>query len=108
MPWKSFKKVCRISVNYVCVLLYLYWDAYFYNVILKLISDLGTCDSDKKGGCQHNCTSLTGGGYICTCPPGYRVNHDDPKQCIGMNLSFVSNFLNHSQKEIMIVSLIVI
>lgn len=52
---------------------------------LSIISDLGTCDTVKKGGCQHNCTALTGGGYICTCPSGYKVNHDDAKQCIGKN-----------------------
>ncbi|XP_015909717.1 low-density lipoprotein receptor-related protein 2 isoform X1 [Parasteatoda tepidariorum] len=47
--------------------------------------NFGTCDPIKKGGCQHNCTSLTGEGYICVCPKGYQVKHDDAKICEDVN-----------------------
>ncbi|KFM82299.1 Low-density lipoprotein receptor-related protein 2, partial [Stegodyphus mimosarum] len=46
---------------------------------------VGTCDS-KRGGCEHNCTALSSGsGYICTCPVGYKVDHENPKLCIDID-----------------------
>ncbi|XP_076344763.1 low-density lipoprotein receptor-related protein-like [Tachypleus tridentatus] len=41
----------------------------------------GACDTDTRGGCQHNCTALEQGGYLCFCPRGYRVVESNPKLC---------------------------
>lgn len=55
------------------------------------LSDENGCHQGKcskngdKGGCQHNCTTLDKGGYICTCPRGYRVNPNNTKLCDDIN-----------------------
>lgn len=44
----------------------------------------GTCNKETKGGCQHNCTSIgtpSEGGYICVCPRGYHIPHNNTKHC---------------------------
>ncbi|XP_022241765.1 low-density lipoprotein receptor-related protein 2-like [Limulus polyphemus] len=41
----------------------------------------GTCGMITRGGCQHNCTALEQGGYLCVCPRGYRVVESNPKLC---------------------------
>ncbi|RWS16465.1 low-density lipoprotein receptor-related protein 2-like protein [Dinothrombium tinctorium] len=45
----------------------------------------GTCTKQDRGGCQHNCTALSGGGYICTCPRGYKISHNNTKMCEDIN-----------------------
>ncbi|KAG1701225.1 Low-density lipoprotein receptor-related protein 2 [Nymphon striatum] len=44
----------------------------------------GSC-AENKGGCQHNCTDLTGGGYICRCPPGSKPDEKNHKLCVDIN-----------------------
>lgn len=39
-----------------------------------------TC-SDGVGGCEHHCTNLTDGGYICACNVGYIISPDNRKKC---------------------------
>ncbi|CAA2964846.1 low-density lipo receptor-related 2-like, partial [Olea europaea subsp. europaea] len=41
------------------------------------------CDPSlgKLGNCSHTCQPLTGGGFICVCPPGYRVPPENPRTC---------------------------
>ncbi|XP_015791351.1 low-density lipoprotein receptor-related protein 2 [Tetranychus urticae] len=41
----------------------------------------GECSPIHRGGCAHNCTSVGEGGYICTCPRGYRISHNNTKVC---------------------------
>ena len=45
----------------------------------------GKCTKEDRGGCQHNCTTLPSGGYICTCPTGYKVDHNNTKLCIDID-----------------------
>lgn len=45
----------------------------------------GTCNKQTKGGCQHNCTTLTGGGYICVCPRGYHISENNTKTCVDID-----------------------
>ncbi|VVD04124.1 unnamed protein product [Leptidea sinapis] len=40
-----------------------------------------SCTPADKGGCEHLCTNVTGGGYICTCFPGWIISSSDPKRC---------------------------
>ncbi|XP_037704852.1 low-density lipoprotein receptor-related protein 2 isoform X2 [Choloepus didactylus] len=35
--------------------------------------------------CEHNCTQLSGGGFICSCRPGYRASTSDRNSCIDIN-----------------------
>jgi low density lipoprotein-related protein 2 len=44
-----------------------------------------TCTDLTRGGCEHHCTNLTDGGYICSCFPGYIINHDNKKQCVDVD-----------------------
>ena len=46
---------------------------------------VGTCSKDNHGGCMHNCTSLAGGGYICVCPRGFQIPHNNSKECVDIN-----------------------
>lgn len=41
----------------------------------------GECNPVHRGGCEHNCTSVGDGGYICTCPKGYQVSQNNSKMC---------------------------
>lgn len=41
----------------------------------------GKCTKEDRGGCEHNCTSISDSGYICLCPRGYRVSHNNTKKC---------------------------
>lgn len=40
------------------------------------------CSVDN-GGCDHNCTDLKGGGYLCSCKPGFQIS-SNKKTCEGM------------------------
>ncbi|XP_058520574.1 low-density lipoprotein receptor-related protein 2 [Ochotona princeps] len=35
--------------------------------------------------CEHNCTELSGGGFICSCKPGYRAGVLDRNFCLDIN-----------------------
>ncbi|XP_029461540.1 low-density lipoprotein receptor-related protein 2 isoform X2 [Rhinatrema bivittatum] len=35
--------------------------------------------------CEHNCTNLSGGGFICSCRPGYRTSDMDTNSCDDIN-----------------------
>ncbi len=40
----------------------------------------------QNGGCDHNCTDIKdGGGYLCRCPPFFRVDPENPKRCVDVN-----------------------
>ncbi|CAK1544808.1 unnamed protein product [Leptosia nina] len=43
------------------------------------------CTIQDKGGCEHLCTNLTGGGYICTCFPGWIISAADSKRCVDVD-----------------------
>ena len=48
----------------------------------------GKCENEiegTRGGCQHRCNNLPGGGYICLCNKGYVVDPNNPKKCIDSN-----------------------
>ena len=50
----------------------------------------GTCDDaeaegGRRGGCQHRCNNLPGGGYLCLCDRGYLVDESNPKKCVDFN-----------------------
>ena len=47
----------------------------------------GRCEdhSDRKGGCEHTCSNLRDGGYLCHCLSGYIINQANPKKCIDIN-----------------------
>lgn len=34
--------------------------------------------------CEHNCTDLSAGGFICSCRPGYKPNPEDKNSCDGL------------------------
>ncbi|CAG2168284.1 unnamed protein product, partial [Oppiella nova] len=38
-----------------------------------------------KGHCQHNCSVVGEGGYICVCPRGYQIQLNDTKLCEDIN-----------------------
>ena len=42
-----------------------------------------SCTRDN-GGCEHNCTDLRGGGYVCHCNDGFAISDIDKKSCKGM------------------------
>ncbi|XP_013781727.1 low-density lipoprotein receptor-related protein 2-like [Limulus polyphemus] len=42
---------------------------------------IGSCNTITHGGCQHGCTTLNKGGYICVCPKGFKVTKSNPKLC---------------------------
>ncbi|KAK7507961.1 hypothetical protein BaRGS_00000926, partial [Batillaria attramentaria] len=35
----------------------------------------------NNGGCEHNCTDLSGGGFYCSCRSGFRIVATDSKSC---------------------------
>ncbi|XP_022692321.1 low-density lipoprotein receptor-related protein 2-like isoform X2 [Varroa jacobsoni] len=50
----------------------------------ELGCQVGECNKQTKGGCEHNCTSLSANSrhdYLCTCPSGYRINATNTKIC---------------------------
>ncbi|XP_071103874.1 low-density lipoprotein receptor-related protein 2-like [Haliotis cracherodii] len=48
--------------------------------------DVGVRDcSTTNGGCEHNCTNLSEGGYYCSCRKGYKIAAYDRKTCEDIN-----------------------
>lgn len=48
----------------------------------------GKCEdetSGTRGGCQHRCNNLPGGGYLCLCDRGYVVDPNNPKKCVDVD-----------------------
>ncbi|KAI1884876.1 hypothetical protein AGOR_G00214380, partial [Albula goreensis] len=45
----------------------------------------GTTRSCAENICEHNCTDLTGGGFICSCRPGYNPSPTDRNTCQDVN-----------------------
>ena len=43
------------------------------------------CFQGTRGGCEHRCNNLPGGGYLCLCDSGYVVNPENPKKCIDVD-----------------------
>lgn len=44
-----------------------------------------TCSDLNRGGCEHQCLNITGGGYICHCFSGYIIKPDNRKQCMDVD-----------------------
>lgn len=44
-----------------------------------------TCSDLTRGGCEHHCTNLKDGGYICGCYAGYITAAENPKKCIDLD-----------------------
>lgn len=47
------------------------------------ISDRGKDRSCAESLCEHNCTQLPEGGFICSCRPGFKPNSIDRNLCEG-------------------------
>ncbi|KAK9880927.1 hypothetical protein WA026_013260 [Henosepilachna vigintioctopunctata] len=43
------------------------------------------CVDSTRGGCEHQCTNITGGGYICTCFSGFIISKDNRKKCLDVD-----------------------
>ncbi|XP_060535234.1 low-density lipoprotein receptor-related protein 2 [Cylas formicarius] len=43
------------------------------------------CSDSTRGGCEHTCTNLTGGGYICACFSGFIISKDNRKVCLDID-----------------------
>ena len=44
-----------------------------------------TGETGSRGGCQHRCNNLPGGGYLCLCDKGYVVDPENPKRCLDVD-----------------------
>ncbi|MCI4378616.1 hypothetical protein PGIGA_G00218010, partial [Pangasianodon gigas] len=45
----------------------------------------GSGRSCSENLCEHNCTELTGGGFICSCRQGYKAREDNRNSCEDVN-----------------------
>eukprot|EP00079_Xenopus_tropicalis_P011186 XP_002936802.2 PREDICTED: low-density lipoprotein receptor-related protein 2 isoform X2 [Xenopus tropicalis] len=45
----------------------------------------GTQRSCSENICEHNCTNLSEGGFICSCRPGYKASESDRNSCEDIN-----------------------
>ncbi|XP_041433100.1 low-density lipoprotein receptor-related protein 2 isoform X2 [Xenopus laevis] len=45
----------------------------------------GTQRSCSENICEHNCTNLSEGGFICSCRPGYKASESDRNTCDDIN-----------------------
>lgn len=43
------------------------------------------CLDSTRGGCEHQCTNITGSGYICTCFSGFIVSKENRKKCLDVD-----------------------
>lgn len=43
------------------------------------------CTDITRGGCEHKCLNLTGGGYICVCYSGFIISLDNRKVCLDVD-----------------------
>lgn len=48
-----------------------------------LPSDHGSGRSCSENICEHNCTDLTDGGFLCSCRPGFKPRETDRNMCEG-------------------------
>ncbi|XP_023703710.1 low-density lipoprotein receptor-related protein 2 [Cryptotermes secundus] len=44
-----------------------------------------TCTEDNRGGCEHHCTNLSDGGYICACYSGFIISPENRKKCLDVD-----------------------
>lgn len=44
-----------------------------------------SCSETTKGGCEHHCTNLTDGGFICGCYSGYIIDATNKKKCLDID-----------------------
>lgn len=49
-----------------------------------LFSDPGTERTCAENICEHNCTNLNEGGFICSCRPGYKASENNRNSCDGI------------------------
>lgn len=77
--FKCANKQCVASVQ-VCNNVQDCQDASDENGCHKSAAGRLTCALDN-GGCEHNCTDLTDGGYFCSCRQGYKISANDSKSC---------------------------
>ncbi|XP_072435638.1 low-density lipoprotein receptor-related protein 2a isoform X2 [Chiloscyllium punctatum] len=49
--------------------------------------------------CEHNCTDLNNGGFICYCRPGYQVKEDDTNACEDINECEIFGTCPHNCKN---------
>ncbi|XP_059822369.1 low-density lipoprotein receptor-related protein 2a isoform X1 [Hypanus sabinus] len=49
--------------------------------------------------CEHNCTDLMDGGFICFCKHGYQVNEDDARACDDINECEIFGSCPHNCKN---------
>lgn len=49
-----------------------------------LFSDPGTERTCAENICEHNCTNLSEGGFICSCRPGYKASENNRNSCDGI------------------------
>ncbi|XP_046809386.1 low-density lipoprotein receptor-related protein 1 [Lucilia cuprina] len=54
-----------------------------------------TCAGPLKGGCSHLCLAISSTEHVCGCSIGYRVDPNNPTQCIGLE-----EFLYYSNHEL--------
>lgn len=43
------------------------------------------CDIETRGGCEHSCTNITEGAYICHCNEGYIIDVKNKKKCLDID-----------------------
>ncbi|XP_063285770.1 low-density lipoprotein receptor-related protein 2 [Pelobates fuscus] len=46
---------------------------------------MGTHRNCSENICEHNCTNLSGGGFICACRSGYKASDTDRNSCVDVN-----------------------
>lgn len=49
----------------------------------NLFSDVGHGHTCSANMCEHNCTDLTQGGFVCSCRPGYKPRATEKHTCEG-------------------------
>lgn len=64
-------------VSYMCVILT------FSVFLYLLLSDHGSGHTCSDNICEHNCTDLTEGGFLCSCRPGYKPRTTEKHTCEG-------------------------
>ncbi|CAB1328475.1 unnamed protein product, partial [Coregonus sp. 'balchen'] len=51
----------------------------------ELGCNVGSGRSCSENICEHNCTDLTDGGFLCSCRPGYKPSQTDRNTCEDVN-----------------------
>lgn len=70
----------------------------FFVTFLHLsLLDYGHGRSCGENLCEHNCTDLSTGGFICSCRPGYKPNPEDKNTCDGLWCHLNTFFIRRPQ-----------